>query len=464
MNLQFHSSSFRVLLVSAPFEVVSPLPAVDAIVVHGADAPLHLRAVVAAAGGVPVVLVADADARVSAAWIAEGADDVVPAGAAAPTIDAAVRRAVARHGRAPGAARQDGASPQESAAAGPEAPHAAPQPMPQAVPQVTALTRLAGGVAHDFNNLLLVIAGQTDRLRELMPADPAFRGPLDAIAGAASRAGTVTQQLLAISRRQMLVPDTLELNAVVLEAVPALASRLGAAVQIVTHLAHGLPAVQADRAQLVEALSSLTAHAGESMPDGGLLTLATDLVSVSGSMRRQRPWLPTGEFIRLRITDTGSGIEQSVLPHVFEPFSDVDDPIRPRGLGLASVYSTIKQSGGYIWIDSAPGRGTEVTLLLPRAVDPAAAGTRSARAPETVARAAERAANAPGPRVLLVEDEQEVRQLLAAMLERQGMMVAAVESAEAGLVEAEQHRFDILISDVVLPGRSGPELAREVRQ
>jgi two-component system cell cycle sensor histidine kinase/response regulator CckA len=188
------------------------------------------------------------------------------------------------------------------------------------------------------------------------------------------------------------------------------------------------------------------------MGNRGSLTIATDLVDVDASMREGRPWLPAGRWVRLQMSDTGPGIAPDVLPHVFDPFFSTKGAGPATGLGLSTVYGIVKQSDGFVWIDSEPGAGARVTILLPPD-EPQAAAASSAPAPAAV----------PG-RVLLVEDEDGVRHLLANILDRNGFAVSSAPSAEAALEMLGTASFDVLLTDVMLPGMSGPELARRVRK
>ena len=314
--------------------------------------------------------------------------------------------------------------------------------------RLEAIGRLAGGVAHDFNNLLMVIGGETESLLDRLPHESPLRPSVHAIARAADRAASLTQQLLAFGRRQVLIARPVDLNQVVLD-LPALLGSQGAGIS--THLTPELPPVRVDRTRLEQALINLVANARDAMGNRGSLTIATDFVDVDASMREGRPWLRGGRWVRLQMSDTGPGIAPDVLPHVFEPFFSTKGAGPATGLGLSTVYGIVKQSEGFVWIDSEPGAGARVTILLPPVEQPAA---ESSSAPPPAA---------PG-RVLLVEDEDGVRHLLANILDRNGFAVSSAPSAEAALEMLETTTFDVLVTDVMLPGMSGPELAREVRR
>jgi signal transduction histidine kinase/CheY-like chemotaxis protein len=311
--------------------------------------------------------------------------------------------------------------------------------------------RLSGGIAHDFNNLLLVIAGETERLVEALPNTDPLRASADAIAQAASRAASLTEQLLAFGRRQVLIARQTNVSDALKEAADLLRESVGQRVTIVADLAPNLPVVQVDRARLEQVLVNLATNARDAMGGSGTLTIKTDLVEVTEEMQSGRPWLPGGTWVRLQVADTGVGIPADVMPHLFEPFFTTKDPTPGSGLGLSTVYGIVKQSGGFVWIDSEPGDGARVTILLPPA--------ESVAAPE---KAAEQ--NAPAQlRVLLVDDEEAVRELLTGILESNGFEITAAASAEEASEILAGARFDVLLTDVVLPGLSGPELARRLR-
>ncbi len=230
--------------------------------------------------------------------------------------------------------------------------------------QLEAIGRLAGGVAHDFNNLLTVISGETESLLDRLPHESPLRTSVHEIARAADRAASLTQQLLAFGRRQVLIARPVDLNEVVLD-LPVLLGHQGAGIS--THLTPDLPPVSVDRSRLEQVLINLISNARDAMGGRGSLTIATDLVEADASMREGRPWLPGGSWVRLQMTDTGPGIAPEVLPHVFEPFFSTKDAGPATGLGLSTVYGIVKQSDGFVWIQSDPGAGARVTILLPPA-------------------------------------------------------------------------------------------------
>lgn len=318
--------------------------------------------------------------------------------------------------------------------------------------QFEALGRLAGGVAHDFNNLLLVISGQVERLIDGLPPGDPLRHAVQAIERATERAATLTEHLLAFGRRQTLHARTVDLRDLLDEVGPRLVDR-DRSVRAVVRVVDRLPPVYADQLRLEQVLRSLFANARDAMPEGGEVVMTADLVHVDDEMRAGRPWLPLGgRWVRLRVEDSGPGIPASVLPRVFEPFFTTRRPGSGAGLGLSTVYGIVKQSDGFVWVDSVPGSGTCVTILLPP----------SATASRTVER--EPPAAPAQPRVLLVEDQEGVRELLTTVLQRNGFDVVPAASGEAALDLAADAEFDILLTDIVLPGMTGLDLARRVRR
>ena len=318
--------------------------------------------------------------------------------------------------------------------------------------QFEAIGRLAGGVAHDFNNLLLVISGEAERLVEGLEPSAPLRGCAQAIVRAAERAAALTAHLLAFGRRQTLTAQKVDIGELITEVEPTLLDKSRDQVRSVLKLPAHLPPVRADRRRLQQVLVSLYANACDAMPEGGDVVVSADVVQVDQRMREGRPWLPPGgPWVRLRIADTGAGIPPAVLPRVFEPFFTTKRASSGGGLGLSTVYGIVKQSAGYVWLDSTPGAGACVTILLPPHEGAAQTASR-----ELVARSAQ-------ARVLLVEDQDGVRDLLTTVLQRNGFEVVSAASAEAALDIAAVSAFDLLLTDVVLPGMTGLDLARRLR-
>ena len=408
----------------------------EALVVHAIDRDLPVGAIADARPDLPLIVLTSADDERTIELLAEGADEVLAPHAAMTDVLRAVRQAMARR------ISRAGTSAQAESRAD------------VLTPQLQAIARLAAGLGHEFNNLLLIIGGNGDMLRDRLPEGTSIHESANAIVDAGRRAAALTRQLLAFGRQQTLVPASLDLNDIVSEALPALRAAMGKFVHVVADLGTNLPQVSVDPDQIRQVLSSLGATALEAMPLGGTYHIATDVFVVKDDDLQRRPWLKPGPYVRIRVSDTGVGVEEQALPHLFEPFYAPNGASRGSGLALSSVYGVIKQSGGFIWVDSRVSEGTTVTILLPpigvpiRMVEPAVTPE-----PDT-----------PHVRVLLVEDIEGVRDVLKSLLELHRFTVVPVSSAEEAMDVMRTESFDILVTDVALPGRSGPDLAREMRQ
>ncbi len=323
--------------------------------------------------------------------------------------------------------------------------------------KMEAVGRLAGGIAHDFNNLLMVISGYSEFLLDRLGPEPALRGPAQEIAGAAVRATSLTRQLLAFSRKQMLAPKILDLNGVVTENLKMLTRVIGEDIDLVMVPAVGLGAVRADAGQIEQVIMNLAVNARDAMPSGGKLTIETSNVSIDEESARLHPSLKPGNYVMLAISDTGAGMDSETQSHIFEPFFTTKGP-KGTGLGLSTVYGIIKQSGGYIWVYSEPGRGTTFKIYLPRIAETA----------ESIAQAAsptESASVEPGTEtILLVEDEANLRYLARQFLEKQGYRVleAADGAVAIQLAVAHEAMIHLLLTDVIMPGMNGRELAQRI--
>jgi signal transduction histidine kinase/ActR/RegA family two-component response regulator len=313
--------------------------------------------------------------------------------------------------------------------------------------RLEALGRLAGGVAHDLNNLLSPILGNAALALERV-RDPELQQDLEDIREAGQRARVLTQQLLAFGRKQVLCLEALEPSDAVAAIVPMIRRLVGAAVEVRPELTVGLPAIRADRAQLGAALLNLASNARDAMPAGGVLTLRTSLVELDGG-RAGRLRLAAGRCVAIEVTDTGVGMDEGTRARIFEPFFTTK--ASGHGLGLASVHGTVRQFGGAVEVESAPGRGATFRVILP-ALDESPA---PARTPPAVAEA---------PRgtetILLAEDEPAVRRYVAAVLGSLGYRVLAAGGGAEALALARAHpgEIDALVSDLQMPGMSGPEL------
>ena len=322
--------------------------------------------------------------------------------------------------------------------------------------KLEAIGRLAGGIAHDFNNLLTVITVYTQMVLEGMPpADPRV-ADLYEVQGAARRAADLTRQLLAFSRKQVMQPQVLDLNAVVQDVEKMLRRVIGEDVRLVTSPAKGEATIRADRNQLEQVLMNLAVNARDAMPNGGRLHISTEQLDVSRTPAAADADAAPGpaRWVRLEVRDTGIGMDEAVRARVFEPFFTTKAMGRGTGLGLATVYGIVKQSGGYITVDSVPGLGTAFSLYFPVAGAP----LERQRA-ET---------DLPLPRgtetILLVEDEHAVREVAQRILVECGYHVLVASHAHEALALAREHhgRIDLLLTDLVMPDVGGRELAARI--
>jgi PAS domain S-box-containing protein len=325
--------------------------------------------------------------------------------------------------------------------------------------KMEAVGRLAGGIAHDFNNLLMVISGYSEFLLDRLGPDPALRGPAQEIASAAVRATSLTRQLLAFSRKQMLAPKILDLNSVVTENLKMLNRMIGEDIELVMVPAAELGTVRADAGQIEQVIMNLAVNARDAMPAGGKLTIETSNVSLDEDYARFHAPLRPGNYVMLAISDTGAGMDSETQSHIFEPFFTTKGP-KGTGLGLSTVYGIVKQSGGYIWVYSEAGKGTTFKVYLPRVAD-------TVETPAQVAVPAESAAAEPGTEtVLLVEDEANLRYLARQFLEKQGYRVVEAADGAAAMQIAVAHEgvIHLLLTDVIMPGMNGRELAQRISE
>ena len=327
--------------------------------------------------------------------------------------------------------------------------------------KIGALGRLAGGVAHDFNNLLQVISGHAEALgREGLDAS-GRRRLLGSIQTATDRAASLTRQLLAFGRRQLLLPEVLDLNVTVLTLERMLTRVISEDVQLVSTLATDLRPVMVDPGQIEQVLLNLAINARDAMVTGGTLEITT------ANFDLPEPWahpslpvrVPQGAWVLLSVRDTGCGMDEDTAGQAFEPFFTTKDSTKGSGLGLSMVYGIVKQSDGYTWIDTSPGAGTAVHVLLP-AVD-APVGPRRQRHDTLV----QMPPPASAATILLVEDDPEVRSLFSRFLGQAGYtVIAAVDGREAlETFDARAREIDLVITDVVMPNVSGPALASALR-
>jgi PAS domain S-box-containing protein len=313
--------------------------------------------------------------------------------------------------------------------------------------KMEAVGRLAGGVAHDFNNLLTIILGYTDILRASAPQD-ADRQHLESIRAAASSASDLTRQLLAFSRKQILMPQIVDLNAIVERMLSLLTRLLGEDIVVEMQLADPLHMVEADPGQLEQVIVNLCVNARDAMAAGGRLTIVTANVELSADEASLIDGLAAGPHVAMRVVDTGVGIDPAVQARIFEPFFTTKEPAKGTGLGLATVYGILRQSGGSVSVQSQPGAGTAFTILLPRA-EPRAALQPAAQA----------SPRGGSETILVVEDEPEVRDIIRLFLGAEGYVVLqAASGLDALRVCVLNPRLDLVITDVIMPDMGGPEL------
>jgi len=322
--------------------------------------------------------------------------------------------------------------------------------------KMEAVGRLAGGVAHDFNNLLTVIGGFSEVVLDRLGADHQLSPLVRQIQQATERAAGLTQQLLAFSRKQMLQPKIFNLNILVSSIKSMLRHLVGEEIRLDVVLDSGLGHIRADPGQIEQVIMNLVVNARDAMPQGGKLTIMTANVAFDASYSSANFRIQPGSYVQLSVSDTGIGMDKEVLSHLFEPFFTTKPKGQGTGLGLATVYGIVKQSGGYIWVESEVGRGSTFHIYLPR-VDELPAGeeqgslaTESLRGTETI---------------LLVEDEEMVRTLARDLLQSHGYWLLEANNGEEALRVSEQYPdpIHLLLTDIVMPGMRGTTLAERLR-
>jgi two-component system, cell cycle sensor histidine kinase and response regulator CckA len=320
--------------------------------------------------------------------------------------------------------------------------------------KMEAVGRLAGGVAHDFNNLLMVISGYAEVLLAGLDRDHALREKALAIQQASDRATTLTRQLLAFSRKQLLELKVVDVNAIVQDMERLLRPLIGENVEFSTGLAPNAAHTRADAGQLEQVLMNLVVNAKDAMPGGGKLKIETQNIVMNESQRRGQTFIRPGDYVRLSVSDTGMGMDKETQSRIFEPFFTTKEKGKGTGLGLSTVYGIVKQSGGYVMVQSEENRGSTFHIYLPRAE-----GVAEKHAPPVAA-----AALGGTETLLLVEDEESVRQLVRDTLTAKGYRVVEAENGEAGMAAAAKHdgKIDLVITDVVMPGISGRELVQKL--
>jgi two-component system, cell cycle sensor histidine kinase and response regulator CckA len=324
------------------------------------------------------------------------------------------------------------------------------------VQKIDSLGRLAGGIAHDFNNLLMVIEGHADLvLQDLPPEDP-LRGSVEDIRRAASRATDLTRQLLAFSRGQLLNPRVLDLNASLRDSTRMLRRLLGEHIDLTTSLDDKAGPIKADPGQLDQVIVNLAVNARDAMPQGGRVSITTRNVTIDEIEASGQPTFRSGSYVLLTFSDTGHGISEDILPQIFEPFFTTKGQGKGTGLGLAMVYGILKQSGGWISVSSEVGRGTTFEIYLPRVEAPL---SNAVPAPAIeIKRGSET--------VLVVEDEEPVRRLACHALRTFGYDVLDAANGDEAVLLCEQRRrpIPLLVTDVIMPGMSGPQLVERLSE
>ncbi|MGA8430510.1 MAG: PAS domain S-box protein [Candidatus Sulfotelmatobacter sp.] len=321
--------------------------------------------------------------------------------------------------------------------------------------KMEAVGRLAGGVAHDFNNLLMVISGYAEVILESMDAGNPLHTKARAIQQASDRATALTRQLLAFSRKQLLELKVVDVNAIIEDMERLLRPLIGENIALLTDLADDDIHTRADAGQLEQVLMNLVVNSKDAMPGGGRVTIKTQVITLDDSRHGDKAFIRPGEYVMISVSDDGIGMDKETQSRIFEPFFTTKENGKGTGLGLSTVYGIVKQSAGYVMVESEPACGTTFIIYLPRVAE--AVESRSAaplgQAPE-----------GGSETVLLVEDEESVRQLVRETLQGKGYQVLEAGNGESGLVAAARYEgtIDLVISDVVMPGMGGRELVQRL--
>ena len=324
--------------------------------------------------------------------------------------------------------------------------------------KMEAIGKLTGGIAHDFNNLLVAVLGHADLLREMLTDWPQATDHVNEISDAGNRAADLVRQLLAFGRRQQLLPSALDLNGLTRDLLRLIERLIGEDVTLVLDLTADPIPIKADNSQLSQVLLNLAANSRDAMPDGGQLTIETRRVDAHRARKRLGQELPEGEYAALSVTDTGCGMDSATADRAFDPFFTTKATGEGSGMGLATVYGIVKQSGGVIGLRSAVGHGTRVEILLPLTTDPIPARAPRLDSSSDLDRGNEL--------ILVVEDEEVVAKLILRALESRGYRVLTCETGVEGLeAYLEQHdEIDLVLTDVIMPRMSGPRLVAELRK
>jgi two-component system cell cycle sensor histidine kinase/response regulator CckA len=320
--------------------------------------------------------------------------------------------------------------------------------------RLEAVGKLSGGIAHDFNNLLGVIIGYSEALQQNIGPENPLREAIDEIQKAGQRAATLTQQLLAFSRKQVLAPKVLDLNSIVEDMQKMLRRLIGEDIELKFNMPVDLGRVKADRGQLEQVILNLAVNARDAMPKGGELKIETANAQLDEKDVSRHRYVTPGHYVMLKVSDTGIGMDAKTQSHIFEPFFTTKEKGKGTGLGLATVYGIVKQSGGYIWLESELGKGTTFRIFLARA-----------EGVEEEATPAEPVKRGDGPRtILLVEDEPSLRKLTHRTLKDMGYSVLEANDAAQAIdvARSTDAPIDLLLTDVIMPGMSGGDLAKKL--
>jgi PAS domain S-box-containing protein len=321
--------------------------------------------------------------------------------------------------------------------------------------KMEAIGKLAGGIAHDFNNLLVALLGHSQLLAELLQGQEKPAEHLHEIRRAGERAADLVRQLLAFGRKQELRPAALDLNHLVLDLRKLLERLIGEDVQLETTIAEGTVVVRADRGQLEQVLLNLAANARDAMPDGGVIAIETERVQLRHSEGDVQQELPDGDYALLRVSDSGVGMDRRTAERAFEPFFTTKEPGQGTGLGLATVYGIVKQSGGSVTLESSPGVGTSIRVLLPLTVEPIRVEVQQVEVEEL---------RGGDETILVAEDDPSVSLLVVRALEARGYRIHLARDGREALDLYERHAdsISLLITDVIMPNMGGEKLVAEL--
>jgi PAS domain S-box-containing protein len=321
--------------------------------------------------------------------------------------------------------------------------------------RMEAIGRLAGGIAHDFNNLLTIIKGYTELALKRPRISPELQADVERIEDAAERASTLVRQLLAFSRRQVLQPKLVDLNSIVMGLDKLLRRLMDEGIEMSALPGKNLGTIKADPGQMEQVIMNLVVNARDAMPNGGRLTVETANVELDAAYASEHATVKPGSYVMLAVSDTGTGMSPETVAHIFEPFYTTKESGRGTGLGLSTVYGIVKQSGGYIWVYSEPGRGSSFKVYLPR-VEEAPEALPAARAASGEQKGSET--------ILLVEDQPQVRELARMALSEKGYTVLVTSNPDDAEMMCARHGAEIhlLLTDLIMPGISGRELAKRL--